>query len=211
MTLAAQAGITVAETRPIPLQHGYAVAVKRFDRLESVTATPAPRCHALSANVALQAAGVALSYPNLAQLLRRRGVLENNLYQSQMHELFRRMVFNILLDNTDDHEKNHVLLVTDAHQYALAPAFDVLPTGQALGYQALEVGTEGAVSSKENALSMCRAFGLTPTAARAEIQRVSAAVNNWQAHFATCGVPAPVIEQLAAEIDRPYLLQQRRD
>lgn len=210
MTLAAQAGITVAETRPIPLQHGFAVAVKRFDRLESVTSMPALRCHALSANVALQAAGVALSYPNLAQLLRRRGVLENNLYQTQMHELFRRMVFNILLDNTDDHEKNHVLLVTDAHQYALAPAFDVLPTGQALGYQALEVGTKGAVSSLENALSMCRAFGLTPAAARAEIARVIAVVNSWQAHFAACGVPAPVIGQLVAQIDRPYLLQQRQ-
>lgn len=39
------------------------------------------------------------------------------------------MVFNILIDNTDDHEKNHALLMTDACCYALAPAFDVLPSG----------------------------------------------------------------------------------
>jgi serine/threonine-protein kinase HipA len=37
-----------------------------------------------------------------------------------MKELFRRMVFNILIDNTDDHEKNHVLLMTDSGEYELA-------------------------------------------------------------------------------------------
>jgi serine/threonine-protein kinase HipA len=40
-----------------------------------------------------------------------------------------------LIDNTDDHEKNHVLLVNAAQEYELSPAFDVSPTGQALGYQ----------------------------------------------------------------------------
>lgn len=56
-----------------------------------------------------------------------------------MHELFRRLVFNILIDNTDDHEKNHVLLVGQAQQYVLAPAFDVLPMAHSLGYQATVV------------------------------------------------------------------------
>ena len=55
----------------------------------------------------------------------------------QMHELFRRMVFNILIDNTDDDEKNHALLVNDAQQFELSPAYDVLPSGQALGFQRL--------------------------------------------------------------------------
>lgn len=66
------------------------------------------------------AAAVELSYPNLAQLLRRRGDVE--IHRSQMHELFRRLVFNILIDNTDDHEKTHVLLISQTQQYVLAPA-----------------------------------------------------------------------------------------
>ena len=73
-----------------------------------------------------------------------------------MREFFRRLVFNILIDNTDDHEKNHVLLVTANQHYALAPAFDVLPIGQSLGYQALVVGNQGAESSIENALGKAR-------------------------------------------------------
>lgn len=46
-----------------------------------------------------------------------------------MGELFRRMVFNLLIDNTDDHEKNHVLLMTETGALQLSPAFDVLPSG----------------------------------------------------------------------------------
>ncbi len=66
--------------------------------------------------VALRAAAERNGYPELAQLLRRRGVTERDTYVVQMRELFRRMVFNILIDNTDDHEKNHAVLVTDAQQ-----------------------------------------------------------------------------------------------
>jgi len=60
-----------------------------------------------------------------------------------MKELFRRLIFNILIDNTDDHEKNHAFLIDDTQLFSLSPAFDVLPTGQAFGQQAMEVGSEG--------------------------------------------------------------------
>lgn len=106
MTLCARAGIRVAETRALTLPQGHAVAVRRFDRAGS------RRVHAMSANVALKAMKAGLGYPELSQLLRRRGVIEGDRSQMEMRELFRRMVFNILIDNTDDHEKNHVLLVT---------------------------------------------------------------------------------------------------
>lgn len=191
----------MVETRPIPFAGGVALAIKRFDRSEG------RRWHALSANVALKAAGVELSYPNLAQLLRRRGDVDT--HRAQMHELFRRLVFNILIDNTDDHEKNHVLLVSQAQQYALAPAFDVLPMGQSLGYQAMTVGTQGAESSIENALSAAGQYWLTPQVAKAEVDRVVDVVNAWREHFLAAGVPAASVEELAQHIDRPFLLRQR--
>ena len=211
MTLAARAGIVTAATRPIRLARGVAVAVRRFDR------APGRRHHAISANVALKAAGADLSYPALAQLLRRRGALEQGGNRAQMHELFRRMVFNILIDNTDDHEKNHVLIMTDAPHYphfpqyaCLAPAFDVLPTGQALGYQSMIVGEDGAVSSIDNALSMAAAFGLKRQQALAEAKRVAAVVDDWPTHFKAAGVGPNTIASLAGQIDRPHLLEQRR-
>lgn len=208
MTLAQKAQIRVATTRPIALARGHAVAVKRFDR--SYGGEGKRRRHALSANVALKAAGERLGYPELAQLLRRRGVAESSVGRAQMAELFRRMVFNILIDNTDDHEKNHALLMTDRGEYELAPAFDVLPTGQALGYQQMRVGADTADSTIANALSEHGQFGLKRDEAESQVREVVAVVSGWKAHFALAGVRATDVESLAQQVDRPFLADQRR-
>ena len=205
MTLARGAAITCAETRAIRLVDGHAVAIRRFDR------GGARRIHALSAHVALRATGDVMGYPELAQLLRRRGIVAGGIATAHMRELFRRMVFNILIDNTDDHEKNHVLLVTDAAELVLSPAFDVLPSGQALGYQQMRVGVEQADSTIANALSMCASFGLSRNDAVKEVRRVARAVEDWKTHFRRCGVTKGDVESLAEQIDRPFLADQRAE
>jgi len=205
MTLASQAGIRVAETMPVRLTGGHAVAVKRFDRKR------AARVHCLTAHVALRAAQERFGYPELAQLLRRRGVTAGDRYVADMQELFRRMVFNILIDNTDDHEKNHAVLVTDAQQYELALAYDVLPSGQALGFQQMRVGELEADSTLANALSMAQLFDLDEKQAVTHVRRVVRVVASWQQHFANCGVTRRDVELLAEQIDRPFLADQRRE
>jgi serine/threonine-protein kinase HipA len=205
MTLATQAKIRVAETKPVRLADGHAVAIKRFDRQNGL------RMHTLSAHVALRAAAERYGYPELAQVLRRRGVMTKDAYLSDMHELFRRMVFNILIDNTDDHEKNHALLMTDAQQYTLAPAFDVLPSGQALGFQQMRVGEQEADSTLDNALSMSRLFGLDAKQASREVRAVARVVEGWKQHFKGLGVMPRDIELYAAQIDRAFLRDQRRE
>ncbi|MET4575870.1 type II toxin-antitoxin system HipA family toxin [Ottowia thiooxydans] len=205
MTLAGHAGIRAARTRPVKLGQGHAVAVQRFDREPG-----GMRRHALSANVALKGAGEALGYPELAQWLRRRGITAGGLHLAQMRELFRRMVFNILIDNTDDHEKNHALLMADSGEYELSPAFDILPSGQALGYQQMRVGADASDATLENALSEHGQFGLRRDEAVAEVRQVCAAVSGWKEHFAHTGVIAADIESLAGQIDRPFLLEQRK-
>lgn len=203
MTLAAAAGIAAAPTRALRVDDGHAVAVQRFDRIGT------RRVHALSAGTALRAAGERPGYPELAQLLRRRGVTEGDLARRQMHELFRRMVFNILMDNTDDHEKNHVVLVDDTQAYRLSPAFDVVPSGQALGYQQMRVGEHELDATLDNAMSMARLFALSRDAAAEQVRHVCRAVDGWQAHFRRCGVTARDIASLAEQIDRPFLRGQR--
>jgi serine/threonine-protein kinase HipA len=204
MTLCAQAGIRAAHTLPVTGLKGHAVAVQRFDRAEGL------RRHALSAHVALRAAGESLGYPELAQLLRRRGVTAGGLHREHMAELFRRMVFNLLIDNTDDHEKNHALLMTDSGEYELSPAFDVLPSGQALGYQQMRVGADGTDATIKNAMSECGQFGLKKSEAADQVKKVCAVVATWKEHFAQAGVLAKDIESLSRQIDRPFLRDQRQ-
>jgi serine/threonine-protein kinase HipA len=211
MTLAAKAGIRVAETRVIPLVGENAVAVKRFDRVDGA------RIHAISAGTALRAlvgAGQTadLGYPNLAQLLRRAGPTADGVNALQMRELFRRMVFNILIDNTDDHEKNHALLFTEHSPWgklSLSPAYDVLPTNSGQGMQEFGVGTDGRDSTLVNAMSQSALFGLKPDEAAAEVQGVIDVVNTWKHHFAECGVTRADIDDLARRIDGDALLAQR--
>jgi serine/threonine-protein kinase HipA len=201
MTLAARAGIEVCETRALRIVDGHAVAIRRFDR------AGAARLHALSAHVALRAAGQNYGYPELALLLRRRA--DAAAFAAQGAQLFRRMAFNILIDNTDDHEKNHALLADERQQYRLAPAYDVLPSGQALGYQQIRIGKSGADSTLENALSECRSFALTPAQAAQICREVAAIAGSWRAHFAATGVSQRDIELMAEQIDRPFLFDQR--
>ena len=204
MTLARKAKINAAQTRAVRLTDGHAVAIRRFDRHAG------KRLHSLTAYVALRAAAEPYGYPELAQLLRRRGVMDRDAYLSDMHELFRRMVFNILIDNTDDHEKNHALLMTDTQQYALAPAYDVLPSGQALGFQQMRVGDAQADSTIENALSQSRLFALDASQAVKQVGAVARVVDKWQEHFKSERVSRHDIELYSQQIDRPFLKEQRQ-
>lgn len=203
MTLAKSCGIQVAPTRALPVSMGHAVAVRRFDRVGQT------RLHAVSAHVALRAAGEELGYPQLAQLLRR--VAPAGEIRSQQEQLFRRMVFNILVDNTDDHEKNHALLRQADGHYLLSPAFDVVPSAQGLGYQALLVGDQATESTLVNALSQARQFGLKLNAARAIISEVAAKVAGWKEEFSAKGVAASDIDLLAQYIDGDRLRRQREE
>lgn len=203
MTLAAQCGISVATTLPLPLARGHALAIQRFDR-----GPGALRWHVQSAYTALRAAGSPLGYPELAQLLRR--VAHADAIRTQQHELFRRMVFNIAIDNTDDHEKNHALVRSPGGGYALSPAYDVLPTGLGLGYQQMRVGKHGTESSLDNALSEPAAFGLNRQQATVIVKEVCAVVNRWKQHFLNSGVQQRDIDALAAFIDGAVLAAQRQ-
>ena len=206
MTLAAQAGIRVARTGvlPLPPRHGrarHALTIERFDRAGPY------RLHCLSARTLLRAAGLHESYGALATVLLRLGHPERQA--AQREELFKRMVFNILMDNTDDHERNHsVCLLLDGY-YDLSPAYDVLPTLQNLGYQALAVGRAGAESSLDNALSGLSEFGLKRPRAIELVRDVARVVDRWVPHFVAHGVCATDMEALAASIDRPALKLQR--
>jgi serine/threonine-protein kinase HipA len=211
MTLAARAGITVAETRVIHLADANAIAIRRFDREQG------RRIHSISAGTAIRAATASgaepeMGYPALARILRRVGITRDDINQRDARELFRRMVFNILVDNTDDHEKNHALLVTNPFDFGrlkLAPAYDILPTNSGQGYQEFICGAHGRDSTLKNAMTQCDAFGLLPGEAAAEIAAIIDVVTTWQPHFAQAGVSASDIKSLSERIDGDELLTQR--
>jgi len=208
MTLAAKAGIQAAATGvlPQPSRYGkarHALTIERFDRAGPY------RVHCLSAKTALRAASLPESYSALATILLRLGHPERQV--AMREELLKRMVFNILMDNTDDHERNHSISLNLADgYYDLTPAYDVVPSLQNLGYQAMLVGRMGAESSLENALTEINDFGIKKQRAMVLVQQVGQVVEGWQAHFVQSGVCAADMELLHASIDRDALRLQRK-
>ncbi len=207
MTLAAHAGIVVATTGvlPVPARHGkarHALTIERFDRLGGY------RLHCLSARTALRAARLPESYSALATVLLRLGHPDRQ--GSMREELFKRMVFNILMDNTDDHERNHSLRLGLDGYYELTPAYDVVPTLLNLDRQAMLVGKAGAESSLENALTELSEFGIRRARAIELIRQVVRVVDGWPEHFRQHGVVRSDMELLHASIDREALLSQRK-
>jgi len=211
MTLARAAGLRVADTMALPMLGEHAVAVRRFDRRAG------RRVHCVSAGTALRAAAApgqqSMGYPALAQLLRRAGVAHDGAAAEDARELFRRMVFNILVDNTDDHEKNHALLDLGPGgrgRYRLSPAYDVLPTGSGQGAQEFACGADGRESSLSNAMSDFAMFGMTAEEAASQADGVVRAVANWRDHFLACGVTRGDIDFLAQAIEDSDVGRQRR-
>lgn len=136
------------------------------------------------------------SYPLLADELRRWSRKPND----DRIELFRRMVFNAAVSNNDDHPRNHAVRRT-VRGWELTPAYDLVPAPVvSLDHRdlAMTIGTHGRTASVYNLLSQSGRFGLTPEAARSEVDAVIARVRRWRDDFRASGVSEPDIEYIGS-------------
>lgn len=211
MALAHAAGVNVAQTRVIRLPTENAIAVRRFDR----TAQGA-RVHCVSASTLLRAATAPgeqpqYGYPHLARRLRAMGNVQR--LDQDLQDLFRRMVFNILIGNTDDHEKNHAVMY-ELHNGApvvkLSPAYDVVTSGSGAVHHEFMIADDVATPDLEAAISVHNDFGLDEQPAREVVAQVVHMVDGWKARFTAQGVTAGDVEALAEFIDRDDLKAQRQ-
>ncbi|QJX03036.1 HipA domain-containing protein [Alcanivorax sp. IO_7] len=127
MRLAAKAGLNVADTRVLGVSGKDVLLVRRFDRDTNAAGHPTRR-HMLSAMTLLDLDEYAVrsgeaSYLELADVLRQYA----RDFDRDGRELFRRMVFNILIGNTDDHARNHACF-WDGTALDLTPATTSAPS-----------------------------------------------------------------------------------
>ncbi|WP_245216461.1 type II toxin-antitoxin system HipA family toxin [Sagittula salina] len=123
LRLAKRVGISVADADLAQVGNRDVLLVERFDRLPRKDGWQ--RRHVVSALTILgldEHQSYYGSYENLAQVLQRTSA---DPAQSSV-EIFRRMVFNILIGNTDDHARNHAAF-WDGNELALTPAYDIEP------------------------------------------------------------------------------------
>ncbi len=185
LNMASDAGIPTPGHELVEIAGRSVLLVPRFDRIDNV------RAHYLSAFAAIHPVRVRvgdtegpLSYLKIADVLKK----VSDDAGADCSDLFRRMVFNVLIGNTDDHLKNHGFIMNSPTTYALSPAFDLLPHPGQLGLQALTVGKYDRTASVENLLSECARFGLRIEHAREIMSEVYAVTQHAEDYFDGAGM-----------------------
>jgi serine/threonine-protein kinase HipA len=179
--------------------------VRRFDREHIVDGYR--RARMLSALTLLRAGDTyqdreRWSYVILAEELRR---LSSDA-RADARELFRRMLFNALISNTDDHPRNHAVIAMDA-DFRLAPAYDLTPfTPVSIERRdlAMSIGDAGRYAQADNLLSQCARFLLTREEASALIDSTEAQVKaRWYPVARAAGVSEADCESIASAFVYP--------
>lgn len=186
--LAKKCGIKTVDMDLISYNNTSVLLVRRFDRDQDGEPN-----HFVSGFTMLNVPedGEWGSYQDLAQVARRHGDSSAGL------ELFRRMVFNILCSNVDDHPRNHAFFV-DRHGVRLTPAFDIVPTQIRVREKllALGCGRYGREASLNNALSETSAFGLQYQQAQQIVFEAVKVSKTWKTCFKENGVTDREISEL---------------
>ncbi len=136
MTLASEFGINVPEIELITSKNGNKYfLIKRFDRIKN------KKVHMITASALLECdfRAPSLDYNDLIKLTR---ILTSN--DDDIIEMYKRMVFNVLFDNQDDHAKNFSFIYDDKKRvYRLSPAYDITPGKTYYGEHTTSVNGKG--------------------------------------------------------------------
>ena len=187
----------VATTKVLETDNGDVLLVERFDLLGT-----RPTHHFISANSLINLRSVNnsslvehYSYGFLSEFL-----LKHSSVPDDASELFHRMVFNVLIGNTDDHTRNHAFLYSFKNKdWRLSPAYDVLPIN-ANNQHGIGIGLDGRNGTIENLLSQSERFGLKRFKAEKIIKEVLDLVSQWPYYFKEHGVGDGDLERLKAVI-----------
>ncbi len=198
LALARLCGIQTPDFELVRLGKIHTLLLRRFDRPGKVDS--GGRIHFLSAAAFTNSPydSNAGSYVKLAQHLRKYGA---NV-AADLSQLFRRMVFNMAIDNSDDHVKNHGVLHAGNNLYVLSPAYDLVPQLTNLGYMSMAIVEEQMTPSLALARSQAGHFGLSTPAADQIIAEVLQGVGHWCPLFESMGVEAPALKRLEACLTR---------
>lgn len=177
LVLARECGMQTAESKLTTIGNRDALLVRRFDR--NKTDDGYQRARMLSALTLLRAEDKHTdrskwSYVLLAEELRRISARP----KTDGHELFKRMCFNALISNSDDHPRNHAVIAM-ASDWKLSPAYDLTPGPQVSIERrdlALACGDRGRYANAENLLSQSTRFLVSAEDARALIDTMEETV-----------------------------------
>lgn len=168
--LALRSGIDVTEGQLLKVADRNVLVVKRFDR------DGQRRIGFASAMTLLEAKdGDHGSYVDLASVIE----INSNAVERDLEELFRRIIFSILTNNTDDHLRNHAFL-RRKNAWSLSPAFDLNPNPHSSEQRTMFLDSDGLDVTIESMISVAEIFRLSNDRAREILSEVETATGEWR-------------------------------
>lgn len=198
LTLAARARIAVSEWHVAQVGKKACLILRRFDRQDGA------RVPLLSAMSMLGASdNETHTYLEIAEALRRQGAAPND----DLKELWRRVVFNVLISNTDDHLRNHAFLYESQKGWRLSPAYDMNPMPLDVKPRILStaIDPEDNSASLDLAFAAAEYFGLKKDEAKAIAAEVGAAVGQWRQEAQKAGIAKTAIDRMASAFEHKDL------
>ena len=198
-------GLATAESRVITVGDRDALLVKRFDREKAPGGYR--RARMVSALTLLRAddnpqARDRWSYVLLAEELRRVGAEPRH----DAAELFRRMTFNALISNLDDHPRNHAIIAPN-RDWRLSPAYDLTPSSPVSVERrdlAMACGDLGRFANAGNLISQAARFLLRQDEAVRIVDDMEARIRStWYETARRCGVSAGDCTQITGAFAYP--------
>ena len=198
LALAAKAGIDVPGSRIETVANKPVLLLRRFDR------DGKRRIPFLSAMSMLGSKdNENRSYLEIVDALRQNGAAP----KADMEALWRRLVFNVLISNTDDHLRNHGFLYAGQEGWRLSPAYDLnaVPTDIKPRVLSTAINEDDNTASFALAMEVASYFELDDKKARAIAKRVGAAVSKWRDEAARHGLTKTEIDRMASAFDHDDL------
>lgn len=188
MKLAKLCGLNVPEVDLIKVGRQDVFLIKRFDRAYDDKIKDYYRSHFVSGLTLLnldENDRENWSYIDLADQIRRWIEVPT----ADLHELFKRIVFNGLVSNTDDHPRNHGF-VHSKKGYRLSPVYDLVPKPETgtTRYLAMAFGNQGRAFNIQNLFSRSEVFDLTAEKAAFIYEKQKAEISNWRSFYSSNGL-----------------------
>jgi len=200
LTVAREAGIRVAESALLSVEGQDVILLNRFDR-DGQRRTPFLSAMSLLDGVDQEPR----SYLEIAEVIRRFGAHA----RADLSELWRRMLFNILVSNTDDHLRNHGFLYAGRGGWTLSPAYDLNPVPVEVKPRFLStaIGEDPNDTSASLLLALEAAeyFDLSQEEARSMAVQVAQATRQWADRAQSLGIRGTEIDLMASAFDHDDL------
>lgn len=198
LRLADRAGIATPRHELVQVAGKAVLLSRRFDRVEGARI---PFLSAMSMTGSTD--GERGSYPEIVDVLARHGAEA----KADASALYRRVVFNVLVSNVDDHLRNHGFLWLDRSGWSLSPAYDLNPTPTDVKARILttNIDLDEGTCSLDLLEGAAGYFGLSLAQARAVIREVAAATQTWRTVSADTGVRSAEIMRMASAFEHEDL------